>query len=304
MHSPLGGHRLVFSGHRRGQCGTPSGERVAFLRRRYRRSDASAVVLRDRRDRATAIGVKRERVLVHAPLRGHRLVFSGHRRGHGGTPSGERVTFLRRRRRRGNCRAVILRDRRDHAAAVGVERKSVLVHNPLRIERGVGGEIPIGRAGAVGVVVLFATAVLFSEVASEGIALAFGARNRGHRGIADGHHRLGVAAAVLRIERNFVARAPRHTVNIAGAAAVAVAVPVRKRPCKRYGPFLVIRVRDVLPSYVLCQFGNFRQFRKLRSTDCSKPKHVAIKIALVVNYWFCVTFPRERQHTLPLNGRC
>jgi len=119
----LDGHILGGHGGRDGRG--PPCEGVAGLGGIGGGGDGSAVVLGDGRDGTSAVGVEGEGVLVHGPLSldGHILGGHGGRDGRG--PARKRVAGLGGIGGGGDGGAVVLGDRRDGAAAVGVEGEGV-----------------------------------------------------------------------------------------------------------------------------------------------------------------------------------
>ena len=99
--------------------------------------DLRAVVLRNRRDLTAVVCVERDRVLVDRPLRRDGHIPCGHGGGDLRIPAVEGVASLGRSLRRGDLRAVVLRDGLNLAAAVRVKRDRVLVCRP------VGGIFPV-----------------------------------------------------------------------------------------------------------------------------------------------------------------
>ena len=124
----LDGH--ILRGHVRRNILIPTGESIARLGGVCRCGDLRAVVLRDGRNRAAAVRVERDRVLVDRPLR-----LDGHiPRWHGGgdllAPPRKGIPCFGGVCGRGDLRAVVLRDGRNLAAAVRVERDRVLIDLP------------------------------------------------------------------------------------------------------------------------------------------------------------------------------
>ena len=127
---PLCGDCDAFGGHGRGNRLIPTDEGITLSCRVGRRGNLRAVLLRDGRDGAAAAGVKGDGVLVDPPLRRDGQVFGGHGGGNRLIPTDEGITLSCRVGRCGNLRAVVLRDGRDGAAAVGVKGDGVLIYGP------------------------------------------------------------------------------------------------------------------------------------------------------------------------------
>jgi len=123
--APLSRDGQVFGGHGGRDGRGPPCEGVAGLGGIGGGGDGSAVVLGDGRDGTSAVGVEGEGVLVHGPLSldGHILGGHGGRDGRG--PARKRVAGLGGIGGGGDGGAVVLGDRRDGAAAVGVEGEGV-----------------------------------------------------------------------------------------------------------------------------------------------------------------------------------
>ena len=130
---PLRRDGQVLGGHRFGQGGRPAVEDEAFLRRVRGRRDRRACNLRDRRDRAAAVGIKSDG--GGHPLRRDGQVGAGNRFWDRRIPAGKEIALLRRIRGRRDGRAVNTRDRIDFAAAVGVKGDDVAVDQPVRLDR-------------------------------------------------------------------------------------------------------------------------------------------------------------------------
>ena len=93
--------RHVARRHRRRKVARPARERIPLARRRGRgQRHRRAVRVRHGGEARSAAEVKRHRVGVRRPLRGHRQVARRHRRRQRGRPARERVSFARRHGRR------------------------------------------------------------------------------------------------------------------------------------------------------------------------------------------------------------
>ena len=134
---PLRRDGHILRGHGGGDLLIPTGEGIASLGRSLRRGDGRAVVLRDGVDLTAAVRVERDRVLVDRPLRLDGQVVGGHGVGNRLIPAPEGIPRLGGICGLGDSRAVILRDGRNLAAAVRIERDRVLVCRP------VGGIFPV-----------------------------------------------------------------------------------------------------------------------------------------------------------------
>ena len=149
---PLRRQGQVLGGHGRGDFFVPTGESISFSCRVGGRGDGCAVVLRDGRDFTAAVGIKGDGVLIDRPLRRQGQVFSGHRCRERRIPAHKRVAGLGGVGGRGDGCAVVLRDGRDFAAAVGIKGDGVDVCLPHGIE----GQRRIGAVTAAEGINLFA----------------------------------------------------------------------------------------------------------------------------------------------------
>ena len=166
---------------------------------------------------AAAVGIKTHHIGVCRPCRldGHIL------RGHGGgdrlVPAVKTIARLGRILGRGDRRAIILRDGRDHAAAVGVEGDGVLADGPVGLQRQAlrwhGGGLKLllavvpprkGIAGSDG----SGKGDCISGLRSDGLdrTAAVGVKGQGHRdlslpftlhGLVNGHRVAGINAVGL-----------------------------------------------------------------------------------------------------------
>ena len=178
---PVGGikrHRILIDrplrldghtpcGHGGGDLLAPPRKGIPRLGRSLRRGDLRAVVLRNGLDHAAAVRVEGDGVLVDLPLRRDGHILGGHGLGNLLIPTGESIARLGRILRRDDSRAVVLRNGRNLAAAVRVERDRVLVCRP------VGGIFPVS-GGIFDGDSLFRPTDVRAAPADEGIALLGG----------------------------------------------------------------------------------------------------------------------------------
>ena len=164
---PLRRDSQVVGGHGGGDLRIPAVEGVASLGGVCGCGDLRAVVLRNRRDLTAAVRVERDRVPVDLPLRLDGHIPRGHSLGNFHIPPRKGIPLLGGVCGLGDSRAVILRDGRNLAAAVRIERDRVLVCRP------VGGIFPVSGGIFDGDSLLRPTYVRTAPT-GEGIALLGG----------------------------------------------------------------------------------------------------------------------------------
>ena len=153
---PLRRDSHIFGGHGFGNSPVPTDKGVAFSCRVGRGGDRRTVVLRNRHNLAASVGIKGNRVLIDFPLCRESNIFGGHGFGNFPVPADKGVAFSCRVGRCGNYRAVVLRNRRNLAAACGVEGYCVPIYYPLRIQGAVFRLVIPACAFAIAVTVAFA----------------------------------------------------------------------------------------------------------------------------------------------------
>ncbi len=157
----------VRQGHDGGPVGAPALERIALPGRVDGRIDLLAVCVDDPVVLRLAVH-EGHCVIVLPPHRFHLHIVGGHPFGHVGLPPDEVEVFPDRLVGRGDGRVVVLRDRVDRAAAVGVEGDGVGIDGPL------GHVYPVlaGHRGQRGGEHLVHAHGLQALPAPEGVALA------------------------------------------------------------------------------------------------------------------------------------
>ena len=138
---PLRLQRHILCGHRRRNRNAftilvhPTAEGIAGLCRVRRGGHTCSVILRDRVDRISAVGVKGNRVLIDLPLRVDRRIACRHRRRNVQIPTVKGVSFSFRICRCRHRRTVILRDRINGRIPGVSKGNGILVDLPLRNNR-------------------------------------------------------------------------------------------------------------------------------------------------------------------------
>ena len=139
----LNGH--ILRGHGLRNFLAPPRESIPLLGGVCGRGDLRAVVLRDGLDRAAAVRVERDRVLIDLPRCRNGHILCRHSLGNFHIPPRKGISRFGGILRRGDLRAVVLRDGVDLTAAVRVERDRVLVDRPLRLDGQVVGGHGVGN---------------------------------------------------------------------------------------------------------------------------------------------------------------
>ena len=132
---PLCFNRYILRRHGFGDFLIPTLKGITFSCRVSRGGNCCTVILRDRCNLTSAVGIKGYCVLIDFPLCFNRHILRRHGFGDFLIPSLKGITFSCRVGRGGNIRTVILRDRCNLAAAVGIKGYCVLIDFPLCFNR-------------------------------------------------------------------------------------------------------------------------------------------------------------------------
>ena len=125
-------NRHILRRHSFGDFLIPALKGIAFSCRVGRGGNFRTVVLRDRCNLTSAVGIKGYCVLIDFPLCFNRHILRRHSFGDFLIPALKGIAFSCRVGRGGNFRAVVLRNRSDLTSAVGIKGYCVLIDFPLR----------------------------------------------------------------------------------------------------------------------------------------------------------------------------
>ena len=154
---PLCFNRHILRRHSFGDFLIPALKGIAFSCRVGRGGNFRTVILRDRCNLTSAVGIKCYCVLIDFPLCFNRHILRRHSFGDFLIPALKGIAFSCRVGRGGNFRTVILRDRCNLTSAVGIKCYCVLIDFPLRpvflIARFCAADCCNRRAGQIFVVI-------------------------------------------------------------------------------------------------------------------------------------------------------
>ena len=154
---PLCFNRHILRRHSFGDFLIPALKGIAFSCRVGRGGNCCTVILRDRCNLTSAVGIKGYCVLIDFPLCFNRHILRRHSFGDFLIPALKGIAFSCRVGRGGNCCTVILRDRCNLTSAVGIKGYCVLIDFPLRpvflIARFCAADCCNRRAGQIFVVI-------------------------------------------------------------------------------------------------------------------------------------------------------
>ena len=125
-------NRYILRRHGFGDFLIPSLKGITFSCRVGRGGNFRTVILRDRCNLTSAVGIKGYCVLIDFPLCFNRHILRRHSFGDFLIPALKGIAFSCRVGRGGNFRAVVLRNRSDLTSAVGIKGYCVLIDFPLR----------------------------------------------------------------------------------------------------------------------------------------------------------------------------
>ena len=128
-------NRYILRRHSFGDFLIPTLKGIAFSCRVGRGGNFRAVVLRNRSDLTSAVGIKGYCVLIDFPLCFNCYIFRRHSFGDFLIPALKGIAFSCRVGRGGNFRTVVLRDRCNLTSAVGIKGYCVLIDFPLCFNR-------------------------------------------------------------------------------------------------------------------------------------------------------------------------
>ena len=150
-------NRHILRRHSFGDFLIPALKGIAFSCRVGRGGNFRTVVLRDRCNLTSAVGIKGYCVLIDFPLCFNRHILRRHSFGDFLIPALKGIAFSCRVGRGGNFRTVVLRDRCNLTSAVGIKGYCVLIDFPLRpvflIARFCDADCRNRRAGQIFVVI-------------------------------------------------------------------------------------------------------------------------------------------------------
>ena len=150
-------NRYILRRHSFGDFLIPALKGIAFSCRVGRGGNFRTVILRDRCNLTSAVGIKGYCVLIDFPLCFNRYILRRHSFGDFLIPALKGIAFSCRVGRGGNIRAVVLRNRSNLAAACGVKGDCVPIDFPLRpvflIARFCAADCRNRRAGQIFVVI-------------------------------------------------------------------------------------------------------------------------------------------------------